>query len=261
VASGEGWHSARLRCCRAVAVAVAVTAPLGGAGAQEHIPWFWIVAPEYQWEVYGGAEMTGQSWSLYSGATYAFFSDVRFNGWRLRSASGLGTYGYTSPRWVGGRRTRVAFDGVQGSTELMLGYHRAFGPLVVKGFIGGAWEAHRITPFDEENAVSGSRPGLKAALETWLTLGERGFVQTDVSWSQPFHAYNTRLRVGYRMTPAWSAGLEAGAVGNVNYDAGRLGAFLRLESNRGEISLSVGQTGDRGGEPGVYGSVGLLWRF
>jgi hypothetical protein len=84
---------------------------------------------------------------------------------------------------------------------------------------------HTLASFDTENDVQGKRGGVKAALETWLSIGNTAFVQTDVNWSEVFNTYSGRLRLGYRLNPAFSLGLEGAAVGNANYDAGRGGAF------------------------------------
>jgi len=246
-----------------VALIVAAGLPFWPSLARAHNsrPWLWDVAAQFQWEAYGGADMTGHAWSVYAGTTYAIASDVRHDGFRIRSAAGFGNYSYTSRRWDGTRRNVVGFDGIQASTELLVGYQHIFGPLVVKGFVGGVVERHAITPFDEENEVSGGRYGFKAALETWLTIGERGYLQSELAWSQPFHSYNARLRTGYRLTPAWSIGLEAHALGNAAYDAARIGGFLRLESNWGEISVSGGQFADGDDRTGLYTTIGLMWRF
>ena len=118
-----------------------------------------------------------------------------------------------------------------------------------------------ILPVDIENQVRGDRLGFKVALETWLSLADWAFVQTETAWSQPFGAYNARVRVGYRLHRAWSAGVEGAIIGNINYDAGRIGAFARVESTIGEVSICGGVSVDRDASTGGYGTIGLLWRF
>lgn len=212
-------------------------------------------------EVYGGADVGLHAWSVYAGTTMAPFGDIRFDGLRVRSATGYGAYRYSSPRWNGVRRRTVPFEGRQATAELLVGWQQKFGPWVVKAFAGGSLEDHAILPVDIENQVRGERFGFKVALETWLSLGDWAFVQTETAWSQPFGAYNARVRVGYRLHPAWSAGVEGAIIGNINYDAGRVGAFARVESNIGEVSISGGVSGDRDANFGGYGTIGLLWRF
>ena len=211
-------------------------------------------------ELYGGVDAGRQAWSVYTGTT-APFGDIRFNGLRLRSAATYGAYRYASRRWDGVRRRTVAFEGQQATADVLIGWQQKFGPWIVKAFAGGALEDHVILPIDVENRVRGERLGFKVALETWLSLGDWGFVQTETAWSQPFGAHNARLRLGYRLHPAWSAGVESAVIGNINYDAGRIGAFARVESNIGELSVSGGLSGDRDASIGGYGTIGLLWRF
>ncbi len=212
-------------------------------------------------EVYGGADVGLHAWSIYSGTTVAPFGDIRFNGPRLRSAATYGAYRYASRRWDGARRHTVPFEGQQATADILLGWQQAFGPWIVKIFAGGTLEDHMILPVDVENAVRGERLGFKVALETWLSLGDWAFVQTETAWSQPFGAHNARFRAGYRLHPAWSVGVEGAIIGNINYDAGRMGTFVRVESNLGELSISGGVSGDRDAGIGGYGTIGLLWRF
>lgn len=229
-----------------------------------------VERPQYQYEGWGGADGAGTSWSTYGGMNAALFGDIRENGWRLRTSGGYGRYSYQRPIYDPFRRRLVTaeFHGEMTFADALLGYQQAFGPLIVKAYAGLTEEHHAILPangsplaFDDENAVQGAGRGAKVALETWLRLGDWGFVQTDLNWSQPFAAYSARLRIGTRLNPAWSAGLESAAFGNANHDQGRAGAFLRFEWSRGEVSLSAGAGGDNHEITGGYGSLNAMLRF
>jgi hypothetical protein len=170
----------------------------------------------------------------------ALFSDVRENGVRVRTGASFGGYAY----------------------------QQAFGPVIVKAYAGYTEETHDIRPrshgplqFDEDNTVQGRRQGAKVVLETWTTLSERAFLQLDGSWSQPFESYGSRARLGYRVTPAWSVGVEASAYGSSNHLGGRSGAFVRFEWAGGEVSLAAGAQGDEDAISAAYGSVSALVRF
>jgi hypothetical protein len=214
-----------------------------------------------RFEISVGGDATQHSTSVFATMTGSLAGDIREDGWRVRTGGGYGTYSYTSPRWNGAARVPVAFDGLQTYADLLLGYHVTIGPWIVKAYVGGSYERHDLTPFDLENPVHGGRAGVKAVLETWLSIGETAFVQTDTSWSQMFEAYGTRARLGYRLTPSVSVGIEAAAIGNLAHDSGRAGSFARYEWAGGEISVSGGGAGDISGVTGAYGSVGFLVRY
>ena len=214
-----------------------------------------------RYEVSAGADATRQSATVYTATTAALFGVLREDGLRLRAGAGYGTYSYSSPRWNGLTRVPVSFEGEQSFADLLVGYQASVGPMIVKLFVGGAMERHVITPFDSENGVQGDRVGLKGALETWLRFGDRAFLQTDASWSSMFEAYSARARLGTALFGQLSAGIEAAAMGNRTYDAGRAGLFTRYEWTGGEISVSGGTAGDRSGLTGGYGSIGIVVRF
>lgn len=226
--------------------------------------------PEFQYEGWAGIDGVGASWSGYGGLNAALFGDIREDGWRLRSSGGYGRYRYQRPIYDPIRRRLVwaEFNGEMHFTDMLIGYSQAFGPVIVKAYAGLTEERHVVQPaagsaltFDDENAVQGVGRGLKLALETWVRLGDWGFMQTDVNWSAPFEAYSGRLRGGYRLNPAWSVGLEAAVFGNANHDQGRAGGFLRFEWSGGEVSLSAGAGGDISAVQGGYGSLNAMLRF
>lgn len=229
-----------------------------------------VVAPRktFYYEAWAGGDGGATSLSIYGGSTMALTDDVRANGFRLRAAAGYGTYGYERSYTVANRRAWQDFRGTMSSSEALVGYQHAFGPWIIKVFAGVAQETHTVVAHgpvglavDDRNAVQGDRFGFKGALESWLDLDNKAFLQTDLSWSQPFEAYGSRIRAGWRLTPALSTGLEAGAHGNANHDAGRIGAFLRFEWTAGEISASVGAAGNSHEITGAYASAGMMLRF
>ncbi len=227
----------------------------------------WIVTseparPQFSYETWVGADAAGKAWSVYSGLAAAPFGDIRTDGLRLRSSMAYGQYAYKQ------HKTMADFRGTMTTADLLVGYQKQFGAVIVKGFVGGSAEQHeivasgaRLLAIDTENAVQGGRISIKAALETWISFGNTGFLQTDINWSEAFSAYGGRLRAGYRINPAFSTGLELAAHGNINHDAGRAGAFLRFEWTQGEISASAGVAGNQNEITGPYGSISALFRF
>ena len=55
--------------------------------------------------------------------------------------------------------------------------------------------------------------GLWARALTWWTIGERAWTSLDVSWGSLHDGYAGRGRLGWRLLPLLSVGLEAGAAG------------------------------------------------
>ena len=155
------------------------------------------------YEGWAGADVASGNWSVYGGMAAALSGDIREDGWRVRSSTGYGRYRYQRPAFDAANRRVVwpEFRGQMTFADALIGYQRTFGPTVVKAYGGIAEESHDVRPgagsilaIDDENAVQGSRYGFKGVLETWTSLGDWGFVQADVNWSQPFQAYGGRLR-------------------------------------------------------------------
>lgn len=253
--------------CVALAAAFAAAVPITARAAE----WVTIVvAPPktYFYEAWAGGDGDGNSLSVYGGATSSLSGDIRADGFRLRTAAGYGIYGYSRSYIVDNHRAWQEFRGSMTSSDVLLGYQRAFGPWIIKVFVGGTQENHAIVAngpvglaVDNRNSVQGTRFGVKGAIETWLNIDNKAFLQTDLSWSQPFEAYGGRVRAGYRINPAFSSGLEVGVHGNANHDAGRFGSFLRFEWTAGEISASAGLAANSHEITGAYGSIGMMLRF
>jgi hypothetical protein len=114
----------------------------------------------------------------------------------------------------------------------------------VKLFAGVEAEDQNITPRDPENSVQGSAVGLKLAAESWFDISPLWFLSVDASYGTAFQQYWSLARVGRRIGPRFSLGLEGGALGNEEYDAGRGGAFLKSNLRGLELTLSGGFTGN-----------------
>ncbi len=252
-----------------VALAAVLTAVIPSTANAEDWRTVVVAAPKtFYYEAWAGGDGAGRALSLYGGMTTALHDDVRADGFRLRTSAGYGLYGYSRSYTVDNRRSWAEFRGTMSSSDVLLGYQYAHGPWIIKVFAGASQETHTVVAdgssglaFDNRNAVQGSRVGFKGALETWLNIDNWAFLQTDMSWSQPFEAYGGRLRAGYRINPALSTGLEAGVHGNANHDAGRLGTFLRFEWTAGEISAAAGFAANSHDVTGAYGSLGMMIRF
>ena len=212
-------------------------------------------------EASAGADVTAHSWSLYSGLTSSFGGSLLENGWRMRLGGGYGEYSYSSTRWTGSAVVVVPFDGTVVFADALIGYQYQWRALTLKAFAGAAAQHNSVTPIDIESSVRGSRIGAKGAVEAWLDIGTSAFAQLDVTYTTIYDTYGSRLRLGYRVTPQLSFGPEAGLNGNIDYESGRVGGFVRYEGALGEISVSAGGAGDRSEVTGGYATINALVRF
>ncbi|MEZ5855611.1 MAG: cellulose biosynthesis protein BcsS [Hyphomicrobiaceae bacterium] len=226
---------------------------------------------EPHFETWAGGDGGADGVSVYGGMVAALFGDVRRDGWRLRADGGWGIYGLShAPHKLFAKGLRdVTFRGWTGYADILLGYQKAWGPLIVKAYAGWTEERGVIRDTDMDDAglglASGTEKlgsgGFKGVIETWLALDEWGFLQTDLSWSEPQSRFSGRTRLGYRLNRSWSVGPEAALYGDADYASGRVGGFVRLEGALGEVSVSAGLAGDREGADGGYGSISALMRF
>jgi len=228
-----------------IAVGLCASAAADGGPAPANAPG----APHF--EVWAGAQAFDQVWSLYSGLTAAPFGGIQDDGLRLRVAGGHGRYTYAGPQG-----TKIV--GSASFADLLLGFHKQFGPLTLKAFGGLAVADHQLEPDDPGTTIRGPSAGAKIALETWWNMSERAWTSVDLSWGSRHDSYATRARLGWRLVPALSAGLEAEAIGNVACNIARGGGFLRYEWASGELSVSGGLSSDTlldDASSGLAGSV------
>jgi hypothetical protein len=197
-----------------------------------------------RFEAWAGGQAFRHAWSLYSGTTAAWSGTLHEDGVRVRAVGGYGAYSYSGLRATASGPQIVDFDGATTFADLLLGYQKQVGSLTVKGFAGLMFAHHETTPGDPETSIRGAGLGGKIVLEGWWTISERLWSSVDVSWGSVHDSYGTRGRVGWRVLPAISLGLEAGAAGNLECDIARAGGFLRYEWSGGELSASAGLSSD-----------------
>ena len=110
--------------------------------------------------------------------------------------------------------------------------------------------------------MQGNAVGLKLAAESWLDLSPLWFLSVDASYGTAFQEYWSLARAGYRFGPLFSLGIEGGALGNEEYNAGRGGLFLKANLHAMEITLSGGFTGNYlEDEPSGYVPLGVYRAF
>ena len=225
------------------------------------------------YEVWSGADVSTHVWLIYSGATLAPFSDMHEDGLRLRAAGGYGQYQYVN------NSKHEKFQADTNFTDALIGYLKRMGPLTAKAFIGISAIDHIIEPYDIDNNVKGAEFGLKGVIELWLNIDNNAWASLDLAWAQAHNTRSVRTRIGYRVWPNLSIGLEAGinideqahhkitkyeyydAEPDTALDYARGGAFARYEWCGGEISVSGGLLGDFTEHTSPYATVNWIKQF
>lgn len=240
----------------------------------------------YWSETFTGADVSRDVWLLYSGVTLAPTGDIYGDGVRLRASGGYGEYSYQGHRAGDPKNTQRRFEGTISYVEVLVGYQKRIGELTAKAFAGIAAIDHVVSPGDPIALggllTQGMEYGVKGALELWLNLGSDAWTSLDASWTNAHQTYASRWRLGYRLLPTMSLGLEAAINGNALsgqrvlddgsqretlHPQSRAGLFARYEWNSGEISISGGiansayDFGRTDGFDEFYGTVNWLMRF
>jgi len=214
-------------------------------------------------EYFTGFEVSDNYASGYVGGGYAFGKAGLYEkGWRLRAVGAYGRYDYEGTLRVDGVHVPTTFDGQDAFLAALIGYQFRPGRLILKLFAGIEAEDQHIVPHDPNNSVQGSALGLRLQTESWLDLSERMFLSADATYGTAFEEYWALARLGYRLRERFSLGLEGGALGNEEYDAGRGGGFVRANFRDMEVTLSGGFTGNYlEDDPSFYVALGLYRPF
>jgi len=249
-------------------------------------------------EVWSGADISRNVWLAYSGVTLSPWSSIYDDGFRFRAAGSYGAYKYAYTHYDT-RRDAFAHrqrDAETYASDLLIGYVKRFGELTAKVFAGATIVGHR-TELPDEVVGMGDEVGIKGAVELWLNIGDRGWGSLDMWWTSAYATRSARARLGYRVWPNLSFGMEAGL--NVDKEAecrvkgdrktscghvvvadngsverdfdradlldyARAGAFARYEWGWSELSVSGGVLRDTfSGEEGLapYMTVNWLVQF
>jgi hypothetical protein len=226
-------------------------------------------------EIWVGADAGPRNWLIYSGATVAPWGDIHAEGFRIRATTGYGRHEYN---W----NAQTLVKASKTYADALIGYQHRAGDLTAKAFVGWAYlsDLDVISANDRRTRI---KHGLKGALELWLNLGESGWTSLDVSFADTRDTASVRSRLGYRILPTVSLGVETAMnhtnlAGQVQIEPGnrppigngRVGAFARYEWFGGEISASAGVAGDVPADvetsvvvqtPSVYGTVNWILQF
>ncbi len=233
---------------------------LGGRDAKVvHGPW----TPSTVW--YSGYDVVKGSRYVFTGAAVALNGDIYRNGFYLRS------YG-----------SRVDYDldpgnGLGYQIDVMLGYRMTLGKVFGGVYIGADYQNFRLDPDDPFAEVRGPEWGFKVEADVaTLRNGLPYYLGLEGYYSTAFQTYWARARAGLTMHGI-TFGPEGAVVGDLEFDAQRLGGFIIFDiplfarSTPLEVSLYLGHQfvgssgnaidGNIGGGDGTYGGVMLILTF
>lgn len=271
----RGFRSIRVRLSRRYGAWLPTTAPLIAAALLGHTAPA-NANPELQSsgrEVWAGADVSSNVWLVYSGVTFAPWGGMHDEGFRFRAAGGYGEYEYSDrvPSLEPGTTARaVQYHAETYFADFLVGYQKRLGELTAKAFLGVSTISHDISPTDEETIAIGDETGIKGVIELWLNIGQNAWGSLDLSWASAHNTRGARARLGYRVWPKLSVGVEGGinvdAQGECRMDAStasgcrsaydknvdpsglldyaRAGTFARYEWGTSEASISAGVLGD-----------------
>ena len=182
------------------------------------------------------------------------FGAIQEDGVRLRLVTGYGADTY-SGRAVGTRSQVFTFHGTASFADALVGYQMQLGTLTVKVFADMAGAENQTKPYDPETVIHGLGLGGKAALETWLNLGDRAWTAVDLSWGSLYQSYAGRARLGWRLMPALSVGLEAAHSATWNATSATSGASCATSSQAARSRLPAAH-------PAIScGTAAAAWRW
>ena len=222
-------------------------------------------------EISAGGTASLNGWLVYSSSTFAPFGDLVSDGFRVRLGSGYGRYRYTMAlpahgdcRYGNGRNTEIR--GRTSFADMLAGYQLSFGQLTVKGYAGFASDAQDLSTGDICNASQGMDYGAKGVIEGWLKITPKAWAALDGSYTAAHSGYAAKLRIGYRLMPDLSIGIEESATGNVAGIQASSGVFARYEWSWGEASVSGGIASEHAdfrdlSRERVWGAINMSVRY
>jgi hypothetical protein len=141
------------------------------------------------------------------------------------------------------------------------GYQATMGRLIVRAYLGVAFEQHDVLPVDPENALAGAHWGAQGWMDAWLPLGDAAWLSADGGYFAGTASHSANMKLGLRPVDWLTVGPEVATHGDSEDVTGRAGGFVRFDSGGWETTLAGGISGTYRGEPGAYGSANMFIRF
>jgi len=205
-----------------------------------------------------GLDVTSQgSIFSYGGVLIAPSGDLDKSGFRIWIFGEAGTYKYDSV-------SDVAIRGREISLDLLAGYGFEGNNYSINLLIGGSVINHTLSAFDPDNPVQGTAVGLKLRGEAWLNPTPQTLAAFEAEYATAFQTHYAKGKLGYDFSSGKEIffGPEATFLGDERYEQWRIGAHVTgAKLGKIDLELGAGYLQDSNLGPGIYGTVGLNFRF
>jgi hypothetical protein len=141
------------------------------------------------------------------------------------------------------------------------GYQLTLGALILRGYLGLAYENETILPDDPTRSIPAESWGAQGWIDAWLQLSENNWLSVDGSYYTGSQSYSAALKLGHVPFSWLSLGPEVAGYGDPEGVSARAGAFVRFDSGQVETTLSGGVSGTYKDDPSLYGGANFYVRF
>jgi len=196
--------------------------------------------PVQHWLAFAGTDMNSTgSFFGYTGFQFApGKGGLDESGLRFWLLGGGGFYRYEGDN---GRIRGNFWD-----TDALVGYSIERDELSVAFYAGLNVQEHRLSVFDPENSVQGTKVGAKFRTDAWYNPTPTTLLFGEGSYSTAFGTYSTSGKYGYSITGGKTLedkqlyiGPQITLLGNERYQEWRIGAHL-TSFNFGKVDFEIG---------------------
>jgi len=210
--------------------------------------------------VWGGVAWNNGYVGGYGGGVIAFNGNLISDGLILRAEGGGGQYDYNLIQPGGANNFEVSTN----NASALVGYRTAVGQGWLTGYLGVQRE-EQANDVDPNAELQGSETGFKGIVEYWVPVGDKWQIVAFGSAAEPFGTWVGYGRLTYMVTDRIKIGPETMYFENQAYRDGRIGGYMSLDVNWGEISISGGYRHPYTDSPdGYYANVTVgvpLWNL
>lgn len=175
---------------------------------------------------------TGFAWA---GVAAAPFGKLDEDGIRLRVLGGNGHYRYNTQAVAGGENKGEITSG-----EILIGRRLLFDSVTITAYAGLDVRNYRLQHPDPGNPESGSKAGIKAAMEIYARTAPTWFTTAYANISSVFQNYSVRAAFSHEFTPTFALGIEGALFGDTRYNEQRAGLIATMKFARSIVSIASG---------------------